>query len=95
MVRDAKTKPSLKLRPVRPGDCEVKSSEAIVNFGQVVQPGAPRRSFEFGFGKERRQSCASHRRQHILMRLATDERFHIVGDAGPDFALGDRERIEP
>lgn len=50
MARDAKTKPSLKLPPVRPGGWRGEIlGGCTVNFGQVVQPGPPRQSVEFTY----------------------------------------------
>jgi hypothetical protein len=50
MARDAKTKPSLKLPHVMPGDWRGEIlGGCTVNFGQVVQPGPPRQSVEFTY----------------------------------------------
>lgn len=48
--RDRKKKPSFELPDVKPGNWrgEILGS-CTVNFGQVVQPGAPRRSVEFTY----------------------------------------------
>lgn len=50
MSRDAKKKPSFKMPDVKPGNWrgEILGS-CTVNFGQVVQPGAPRQSIEFTY----------------------------------------------
>jgi hypothetical protein len=50
MSRDAKKKPSFKLPDVKPGNwCGEILGSCTVNFGQVVQPGAPRQSVEFTY----------------------------------------------